>query len=96
MAEKSILAQYDEPKNQLRCSFCGRTEKQVNFKKDATQLEKDVHDLSVHVHIMLWIMLVASIFALVAGILMIITTAHLGAIAENTNKKSSSSSSYSL
>ena len=82
MAEKSILAQYDEPKNPV--------------KKDATQLEKDVHDLSVHVHIMLWIMLVASIFALVAGILMIITTAHLGAIAENTNKKSSSSSSYSL
>lgn len=82
MADKSILAQYDEPKNPV--------------KKGATQLESDVHKLAVYSHIMLWTVVGMAFLTLITTILMIISAANLGAIAGNTDKKSSSSSSYDL
>lgn len=82
MAEKSILAQYDEPKNPVR--------------KDATQLESDIHKLAIYSHIMLWTVVSMAVLILIATVLMIISAANLGAIAGNTDKKSSSSSSYNL
>ena len=82
MAEKSILAQYDEPKNPVA--------------KGASQLEADIHKISVYSHIMLWTLVGMAFLTLVTTILMIISAANLGAIAGNTDKKSSSSSSYSL
>ena len=80
MADKSILAQYVAPKNPV--------------KKGATQLEADVHKLAANSNIMLWTVLGMAFLTLITTILMIISAANLGAIAANTDKKSSSSSSY--